>query len=155
MALIGGFTVPRDAAGGALKGAPGIMAGLAAGRESRRWYYFAGARGTLRIKRDGYDPGNRLALNLAWGVRPRLTAFDVPDLVIIVEGNYRALGRSTLAGEVNEATGSRVLTFGPGVFYSIRNVMFKVGLDIPVWDRFNAAGKDARTILVGGLEIHW
>ncbi len=155
VALIGGFTIPRDPAGGALKGGPGIMAGLAAGRESRRWYYFAGARGTLRVRRDGYDPGDRLALNLAWGVRPRLTAFDVPDLVILVEGNYRVEGRSTVAGEANQATGSRVLTFGPAVLYSIRNIMFKGGLDIPVWDRFNEAGKGASTMVIGGLEIHW
>jgi hypothetical protein len=158
LALIGGFTIPRDQAGGALKGAPGIMAGLAAGRESRRWYAFAGARGTLRIKRggrDAYDPGNQLALNLAWGVRPRLTAFDVPDLVILLESNYRVLGQSTLAGEVDQATGSRILTFGPAVLYSIRNVMMKGGLDIPVWDRFNQDGRHAGTMIVGAIEIHW
>jgi hypothetical protein len=155
VSLVGGITIPRNRTGGAFKGGPGIMLGLAAGRESRRWYYFAGARGTLRVRREGYDPGNRLALNLAWGIRPRLTAFDVPDLVIIVEGNYRAVGRSTLAGEVERATGSRILSFGPGILYSIRNIMFKVGLDIPAWDRFNQAGKNASTIVVGALEFHW
>ena len=155
VALIGGVTIPRNRAGGARKGGPGIMAGLAAGRESRRWYYFAGARGTLRVSRDGYDPGDHLALNMAWGIRPRLTAFDEPDLVILVEGNYRMVGRSTLAGEVDRATGSRVLTFGPAVLYSIRNIMFKGGLDIPIWDRFNEAGKDASTMVIGALEIHW
>ncbi len=155
VALIAGFTIPRNSADGALKGGPGIMAGLAAGRESRRWYYFAGARGTLRVRRDGFDPGDRIAFNLAWGVRPRLTAFDVPDLVVLVEGNYRVVGRSTLAGDVDRATGSRVLTFGPAVLYSIRNIMFKGGLDIPVWDRFNEAGRNASTMVVGALEIHW
>ncbi|MFV2007601.1 MAG: hypothetical protein ACC667_09135, partial [Longimicrobiales bacterium] len=155
VSLVGGITIPRSQAGGAFKGGPGIMLGLAAGRESRRWYYFAGARGTLRVRRDGFDPGDRLALNLAWGVRPRLTAFDVPDLVILMEGNYRAMGRSTLSGEVDRATGSRVLSFGPGILYSIRNIMFKVGLDIPAWDRFNEAGKDASTIVVGAVEFHW
>ncbi len=79
----------------------------------------------------------------------------MPDLVILVEGNYRAVGRSTDAGVVDGTTGSRVLTFGPAVLYSIRNIMFKGGLDIPVWDRFNKVGSDASTMVIGELEIHW
>ena len=79
----------------------------------------------------------------------------MPDLVILVEGNYRAVGRSTDEGVVDPTTGSRVLTFGPAVLYSIRNIMFKAGLDIPVWDRFNEVGRDSSTGVIGALEIHW
>ena len=70
LALVGGLTLPRSAVTDVPLGGPNAMLGLAAGRESRRWYYFAGIRGLLRFGKDGFDPGEVLLTNLAWGIRP-------------------------------------------------------------------------------------
>jgi hypothetical protein len=155
LALVGGVTVPRSTAGGSPRGGPVAMLGLATGRESRRWYYFAGVRGMARLPEEGFDPGDRLALNVAWGIRPRRTGYLAPDLVLLVEANGLAEGR-TQSGQATVATsGGRRLSIAPALLFSIRNVMLKGGVDIPVWEDFNDPSRTAATRIIAAIEVHW
>lgn len=154
LAIVGGVTFPRSV-DGAPRGGPVIMAGLAAGREDRRWYYFAGARGFLRTDNDGFDPGERLALNLAWGVRPWRTGYLEPDLVLLLEANGRAEERSRRAGAVLPQSGGRVLSISPAFLLSYRNLMLKGGVDVPVWEDFNDPARDADVKLLAAIEVHY
>lgn len=154
LAVVGGVTVPRSSAG-TPAGGPVITTGLAAGRESRRWYYFAGVRAAIQLADEGRDPGDRVLLNLAWGIRPWLTEYLAPDFVVLVEANGRTQGRTTLNGQTVDASGSQVLSLAPAVMLSYRNVMLKGGVDIPIWERVNDPNESADVTILAALELHW
>jgi hypothetical protein len=155
VALLGGVAFPRRTANGAPRGGPVTMLGLATGRESRRWYYFAGIRGIARFSDQGLDPGDRLAVNVAWGIRPRRTEYLAPDLVLLLEANGLAEGRSRVDEAVVGTSGGRHLSVAPALLFSIRNVMLKAGVSIPVWEDFNDPARSAATTIVAALEVHW
>jgi hypothetical protein len=155
LALVGGMTVPRSTVSAARVGGPNAMLGLAAGRESRRWYYFAGVRGVMRFERDGLDRGESFLANLAWGIRPRLSEYEAPDLVLLLEANGRFTGMTTSDGTPVDTSGRRVLSVSPAFLFSIRNVMLKGGIDIPVWSSLNDPLATADPTLVAALELHW
>ena len=155
LAVLGGVTIPRVGVVGVRKGGPTAMLGLAAGRESRRWYFFAGARGIVRTSDNGIAPGDRVALNLAWGIRPRRTEFRAPDLVLLLETNGRYEGRTRVDGRLRRASGGRVLTVAPAFLLSVRNVMLKGGVELPVWDDFNDPLRSADATVVAAIELHW
>jgi hypothetical protein len=155
LALVGGMTIPRSTVSDAPVGGPNAMLGLAAGRESRRWYYFAGVRGIMRFARDGLDRGESLLGNLAWGIRPRLSEYKAPDLVLLLEANGRFTGMTTSDGTPVDTSGRRVISVSPAFLFSIRNVMLKGGIDIPVWSSLNDPLATAGTTIVAALELHW
>jgi hypothetical protein len=155
LAVLGGVVFPRNSVEGARKGGPVTMLGLATGRESRRWYYFAGVRGLARLSDGGFDPGDRVALNIAWGIRPRRTEYRAPDLVLLVEANGVAEGRTRLDDVEVATSGGRRLSVAPAFLFSIRNVMLKAGVDIPVWEDFNDPTRSADTKLIAAIEVHW
>ena len=154
LAVIGGVTVPRSV-GGISTGGPVVLTGVAAGRESRRWYYFAGARAAFQLPDEGLNPGDLVLLNLAWGIRPWLTEFDAPDLVLLVEANGRLAGHTSVNGQRVSASGGRVLSLAPAFKLSYRNVMLKGGVDIPVWEHFNDPGRSEDVTILAALELHW
>ncbi|MCH7533577.1 MAG: hypothetical protein IIB36_17715 [Gemmatimonadetes bacterium] len=155
LAILGGVAFPRSTADGAPKGGAITMLGLAMGRESRRWYYFAGVRGIARLSDEGFDPGDRLAVNIAWGIRPRRTEYLAPDLVLLVEANGIAEGRSRVGEAFVGTSGGRRLSLAPAVLFSIRNVMLKGGVNIPVWEDFNDPARSAPTEIIAAVEVHW
>lgn len=154
VAAVGGITVPRSSADGPQAG-PVIIAGLAAGRESRRWYYFAGVRTAIHLADEGNDPGEQLLLNVAWGVRPWLTEYLAPDLVLLVEASSRTEGRTRVNGQTVDASGGEVLSVAPAFLLSYRNVMPKGGVQIPVWEHLNDAGRSEDVRILAALELHW
>lgn len=155
LALVGGMTLPRSTVSTARVGGPNAMLGLAAGRESRRWYYFAGVRGIMRFGRDGFDRGESILGNLAWGIRPRLSEYEAPDLVLLLEANSRITGMTRSDGTPVDTSGGKVLSVSPAFLFSIRNLMLKGGVDIPVWSSLNDPLATTRTTIVAALELHW
>ncbi len=132
-----------------------ITTGLAAGRESRRWYYFAGVRAAIQLADEGRDLGDRVLLNLAWGIRPWLTEYLAPEFVVLVEANGRTQGRTTLNGQTVDASGGQVLSLAPAVMLSYRNVMLKGGVDVPIWESLNDPNESADVKILAALELHW
>ena len=155
LAMVGGITVPRTSVDGAPRGGPTAIIGMAAGRESRRWYYFAGLRGSVRLENDGWNPGDMLAANLAWGIRPRLSEYKAPDLVLLLEANGRFAGRTESNGAAIQNSGRKVVSIAPALLFSIRNIMFKGGIDLPVWSALNDPGATADPRVVAAVELHW
>ncbi len=154
VAVIGGVTLPRSV-GGVTTGGPVLLTGLAAGRESRRWYYFAGARAAFRLPKEGLNPGDLLLLNLAWGIRPWLAEYHAPDFVVLVEANGRLAGHTSVNGQRVDASGGEALSLAPAFLLSYRNVMLKGGVDIPIWRRFNDPARSEDVTILAALEIHW
>jgi len=155
LALVGGLTFPRSSVSTVPVGGPNVTLGLAAGRESRRWYYFAGVRGVMRLEGDGLNRGESVLGNLAWGIRPWLSEYDKPDLVLLLEANGRFTGRATSNGVSVATSGARILSVSPAFLFSVRNVMLKGGIDIPVWSVLNDPLATADAKIVASLEVHW
>lgn len=87
-----------------------ILTGIAAGRESRRWYFFGDI---IKAK--------YLMIDFALGIRPWLMEYSKPDLVILSEVNYE------------DRTGYKIVFLSPAFFFTYRNVAIKGGIQIPYW----------------------
>ncbi len=119
LSFIGGMTT--DAVGGTSY----FLGGVAVGRESRRWYFFADVR-----------TADRFYADTAVGIRPWLTEYLKPDLVLLSELNYEQKGNK------------RFLFLSPAFFFTYRNLAVKGGVQIP------ASGADAERYALS-VEVHF
>jgi hypothetical protein len=62
---------------------------------------------------------------------------------------------TTSDGTPVDTSGRRVISVSPAFLFSIRNVMLKGGVDIPVWSSLNDPLATAGTTIVAALELHW
>lgn len=135
-------------------GSTDFFGGIAAGHESRRWYYFGDLRYRVNTSANRLKRGNVMFYDVAWGVRPIRSGYERPDLVLLVEANGRTAGVAESGGVEIQNTGGRRLSISPGFLLSIRNVMFKGGVNIPVSWRLNGVQEDPETAVVIGFEFH-
>ncbi len=131
-----------------------VFVGLSYGYESRRHYFFAGARYRINGKRDSFKAGNVLAYNIAYGIRPWKLEYNQPDPVFILEVNGRIIGSSSRDGQPIQESGGRVVSVGPALLFSYRNVMFKAGWSIPVYKRRNGKSFEVEEEILLALEWH-
>ena len=124
LSLIGG--VRRDLEGKVTY----AIAGVAAGMESRRWYLFADVRTAGKLFVDG-----------AVGIRPWLTEYLKPDLVLLTELNYEQKGDF------------RAFFMSPAFFFTYRNVAVKGGVQIPAYRSDRASHVRERVSF--SVEIHF
>lgn len=106
------------------------LVGAAVGRESRRWYFFADVRSADKFYLDG-----------AVGIRPWLTEYLKPDLVLLTEFNYESKGDYT------------VYFLSPAFFFTYRNLAIKGGVQIPVEKSERAKGVESRSAF--SVEVHF
>ncbi len=132
-----------------------FLAGLTAAYESRRWYAFGTVRGLLRTSHGGFEPGDRIALELAGGIRPRLSGYREPDLVVLLEGNGVAEGTARRNGRRLRNTGGFVGWLGPTALLSHRNWMLKLGLQIPVASSLHGGRDRPRHRSIAAVEYHF
>jgi len=122
-ALIGGALISPE-------GKTFPLVAAATGHESRRWYFFADVRYADRFYIDG-----------AVGIRPWLTEYLRPDLVILTEVNYEA------------KDSFRVLFLSPAFFFTYRNVAVKGGIQLPVSKSREAEKVENRGAI--SVEVHF
>ena len=135
-------------------GATDFFVGASFGYESRRHYFFTGARYHRNGTYNGLNRGDAARFNLAYGIRPWQLEYLQPDPVFILEVNGTIAGKKRLDERAIESSGGSVLRFGPGLLFSYRNVMLKVGVSIPVLDRLNNNLEKAATEYVLAIEMH-
>lgn len=107
------------------------LAGVSVAHESRRWYGFGTFRYLWRTEHDGFDRGDRILFDVAAGLRPWLTGYLEPDLVLLLEWNGEWEGRDRLSGSRLTSTGGFVGWLGPTALLSYRNWMLKTGVQFP------------------------
>jgi len=108
------------------------LGGLAVGRESRRWYFFADMRASRKLFIDG-----------AVGIRPWLMEYLKPDLVLLSELNYEQ------KGDV------RVLFTSPVFFFTYRNIALKGGVQIPTYKSEEAKRRGVKGKVSLSFEVHF
>lgn len=156
-ALIGGIKFPtgneelEPALG---TGSTDFLLALTAAREGRRWYYFADAQARLKTEANDLRQGHELRYDLAWGVRPWKTDYLEPDLVLLIEANGTLQGQAVLRGQEVEDSGGHTLALSPGFLLSLRNVMLKGGVRLPVLQDLNGVQMEEEVEAVGAIEVH-
>jgi len=140
LALVAGVKLPTGDNAGPVRlgsGSVDFLAVFTGGYESRRWYSFGDVGIRINTEANGIRRGNRFFADVAGGIRPWLTGYWEPDLVLLVEANLEHERRTRVKGALQEDTGGTVVAFSPGLLLSYRNVMFKAGVQFPVLQRLN------------------
>jgi hypothetical protein len=168
LALIGGIRLPTGSRA-LSQGSTGYVLGLTAAREDQRYYLFQTVRYLTQTVGLSGQPGDAFLFDSAVGVRPFILEYDDPDLVLLVELNgmltrdARPLEPSETDVEqvlVRERTkhaggatqfaaagspGGLSLAVTPEILLSLGNVMWRLGVQIPVYrDDVLPAGPDFR-----------
>ena len=129
--------------------------GLSLGHESTTWYGFATGRYVLRPEAGTREKGDRVLLDVAGGFRPWLRPYKSWDLVVLLETSYEHAGRDQRDGLKLGDTGGHRLLSGPTVLWSIRNVMIKGGVQLPLWHDLNGDQEETEWRGVLALEYHF
>lgn len=130
------------------------LLGLAYGYESRKWYRWAGVRYRVNGENNrGFRQGNKLLLDLVGGIRLKLTAYDEPDTVWLVELNGEYTDRSVMDGNRQANSGGTEWFVSPGIFWTLRNFAVKAGVQIAVASYLN--GDQPETDYRAKLVLEW
>ncbi len=119
-------------------GSTDVIAGLATGYESRRWYWFAS--GVYRANTEGagdLEKGDKQFLNVVGGIRPILTEYDEPDTVLMLELNWERAGRDELNGADLAGTGGWELFLSPVLWWTYGQIAVRGGVQIPIAEGLN------------------
>ncbi len=119
-------------------GSTDVIAGLATGYESRRWYWFAS--GVYRGNTEGaggLEKGDKQFLNVVGGVRPVLSEYDEPDTVLMLELNWERAGRDDLSGTELADTGGWELFLSPVFWWTYGQFAIRGGVQIPIAEALN------------------
>ena len=114
-------------------GSTDVIAGLATGYESRRWYWFAS--GVYRANTEGaggLEKGDKQFLSVVGGVRPVLSQYDEPDTVLMVELNWERAGRDELDGAGLANTGGWELFVSPVLWWTYGQIAIRGGVQIAI-----------------------
>ena len=135
-------------------GSTDYLFALAAARASRRWYYFGNVRYRLNTKGNTIQFGNLFLADAAFGVRPWLTEYLKPDLVVMVELNWESRQRSKTEGQIMANSGGDRLFLSPGIFLTLRNWAIKGGVQIPLWQKMNGSQRETDYRYALAIEVH-
>ena len=119
-------------------GSTDVIAGLATGYESRRWYWFAS--GVYRANTEGaggLEKGDKQFLSVVGGVRPVLSEYDEPDTVLMVELNWERAGRDEVNGAGLANTGGWELFVSPVLWWTYGQIAIRGGVQIPIAEALN------------------
>jgi len=132
-----------------------LLFGATYGYESRTWYGFATTRYRLRTQNDGRDLGDRLFLDAAAGYRPWRREYFEWDLVVLAEVNAEFEFKDELRGVRLPDTGGNTVWVGPTALLSYRNVMFKGGIQFPLYEDLNGKQGSSNVRAVVSAEYHF
>jgi hypothetical protein len=136
-------------------GSTDFLFGLAAGRESLRWYYFGDLRYRLNTEGEGdLRQGDRFFADAAVGIRPWPARYLRPDLVLLAEINAEVEGRAERRGTELPDSGGRRLFVSPGFFLTYRNWALKGGVQIPLRQDLNGDQPEEDYRFALALEVH-
>ncbi len=125
-------------------GSTDVIAGLAAGYESRRWYWFASSAYRFNSEGDGgLKQGDRQFLSAVGGIRPILNEYNEPDTVLMLELNWERADRDSLNSLPLADTGGWTLFASPVIWWTYRQAAVRAGVQIPLTDDLNGAQSSA------------
>ena len=148
-------TGDKDARPALGTGTTDVLFGATYGYESRTWYHFLTTRFRYRTESGNRDPGNRLFTDGALGYRPWRREYLEWDFVALLETNFELEFKDEFRGAVLPDAGGNRLWLGPTGLLSYRNIMFKGGIQFPVYDDQNGDQHDSKLRAVFAIEYHF
>lgn len=124
-----------------------ILLGMSGGHESRVWYYFATLRSLFRTGTGRSLSVGKFLYDVSFGYRPWRRQYLEWDLVSMLE----------MSGivEPDDGSGTNRILFGPSGLLSYRNVMFKTGVQFPVYRSSGGNRGEDRFRSVLAVEVHF
>lgn len=151
-AVMGGVQLPTGASG-LSSGTTNYFVGLSGAYEGRRWLTFLTGRYLLNTEEPGgLEPGNAVLYDVALGIRPVLTGYYQPDVVLMGELNGQAFGQNELNGEAVTGSSGHRLLVGFGTWLTYRNWAVKPGLQLPLYNGVEGGELDYRFVFA--VEFH-
>lgn len=135
-------------------GTTDVFLALSFGHESRRHYYWGSVVYQINGKKDNLHRSNIFETSVAYGIRPWLNEYHQPDSVLLIELTRTSQGHNRLNSIEVENTGGRIISIGPGILFSVRNVMLKAGMKIPIAWNLNGSQEKPDTEYEMGVELH-
>lgn len=135
-------------------GTADYFVGTSYGHESRLHYAFAGFRYRINGTAGDINRGDVVNLDAAYGIRPWQLEYADPDPVFLVEVLARWTGETYLDGTRDRDTGGLTLGMAPGILFSYRNIMLKLGVNFPVFDRLNGSQLKTEREFVLAIDLH-
>jgi len=137
-------------------GATDVLAGLAYGYESRKWYRWA----ALRYRRNGTDEtgldrGDKVLLDLVGGIRFRPTGYLEADWVWMLELNGEYTQQSERNGIDLANSGGTEWFVSPGLMWTYRNYAIKTGVQVPVASDLNGNQTETDYRATLEFELHY
>jgi hypothetical protein len=129
--------------------------GLSLGHESTTLYGFATGRYLLKTDSGTTDRGDQFLLDISFGFRPWLGLYKSWDLVLLLENSYVYTQKDEINRTKQANTGGQKILIGPTFLWSIRNIMFKGGVQFPVWQDLNGTQKETDFRSVAAIEYHF
>jgi Putative MetA-pathway of phenol degradation len=137
-------------------GTTDFLFGATYGYESRFWYHFATVRYRWRTESGNRDPGDRLFVDAAMGIRPFPTEYDQSDLVLLAEMNAEFESESEFAGQTLPDTGGDTIWLGPTILFSPNpQWMYKGGIQFPIYEDLKGDQEGSEFRAVFGIEFHF
>ena len=94
-------------------------------------------------------------MDVAGGFRPWLRPYKSWDLVLLLETSYEFSERDKRDGvKVANSGGHRLLT-GPTALWSIRNIMIKGGVQLPLWQDLKGDQEEREWRGILAVEYHF
>jgi hypothetical protein len=125
------------------------------GYESRTWYHFLTTRYRYRTETGTRNPGDRLFIDGAVGYRPWRREYLEWDFVGLLETNLELEFKDEFRDSTVADTAGNRLWLGPTGLLSYRNVMFKGGVQFPVYEDHNGDQDDSKLRAVFAVEYHF
>ena len=132
-----------------------LLTGISVAHESRRWYGFGTLRTVLRTRHQGLDRGEQILFDVAGGLRPWLTEYTEPDLVVLLEFNGEWAARDRRGGRRLRDTGGWLGWLGPTALLSYRNWMLKTGVQVPLASHLGGGQEEPDLRALASLEYHF
>jgi len=129
------------------------MIGVSYGHESLTWYRWASVRYRHNGVRGIKKIGDKLLTDLVVGWRPKMPEYLKPDLVWLLELNdeYSQYTRSQGMPVIN--SGGTELFLSPGFMWTLRNMAFRGGVQLPVFSQLH--GSQVKTSYRLRLQLDW
>ncbi|MFQ6676103.1 MAG: hypothetical protein ACE5LH_07125, partial [Fidelibacterota bacterium] len=135
-------------------GTTDFFVGVSFGHESRVHYAFAGVRYRVNGSLDDLNRGDVMNFDVAYGIRPWQLEYTDPDPVFLVEVLGRSARQTVQAGIRQQNTGGLTLGVAPGILFSYRNVMLKLGAKLPLLERLNGSQPNPGREFILAIDIH-
>ena len=135
-------------------GTTDALLGITYGYESLTWYRWT----SIRYRRNGENSaglrrGDKWLVDFAMGYRPTMPVYLKSDTVWILELNGERSLRAQHNGLDVAGTGGTEWFISPGIFWTLRNVAIKAGVQLPIAS--NLKGNQAESDYRAKLEVEW